>query len=510
MKPTKSKRDRWHQILSSTLDDAWDIELGTLSRAKRYCFRVIRVFDLVLKGFRDDKCHLHASALTFNTLMSIIPLLAFSLFMANGFGAGDLVESKIRAAIMESFGQADGSSTSAGPIVGVATNDLSQIVGSTNDWAVGASVAGTTDEVQVVGEATAAVMSTSQRMNDLVTQIFEYVERVNFAALGGVGLMFLFWFVVQALGRVESSFNIVWGVRKPRNLLRKFTDYLFVMVVFPILVILSSSLPVVEFMTRFMPDAAAVNFQAVVDSVYLKRVMVLVMTTLSFTFLYTFMPNTRVRFVPGLAGGLTTALVLIAWLSVCANLQVGVARANAMYGSFAIFPIVLAWVHVSWQVVMFGAEMSFAVQNHGTIRVEQNATNANVESFIVLSLAVMADASQRMCVDGSRFDVLAFARENRIPVRLLNQVVESLVKADLLVKIDSDGENYVMTRAPDSVEVTDILDMVMKSGAGPDALGFGHLDPRLSNLLAQSNESVANSLQHLNIRDLMADDKTRG
>jgi membrane protein len=500
--------------LREKLDAAWDTDLTTLNFLPRLGIKLIRIVHLIARGYRDDQCPLHASALTFNTLMSLVPLLAFSLFIAKGFGAGEKVKESIHAFILQNASPGSMISTN---MPGVYSEDAGS--GSFSDMVnVFTNVAGPFkpldddpaltgppyDNPSIITNSTA--LSNAQltsEINNLMTQIFEFVDNIDFAALGGFGLLFLLWFVIQALGRVEHSFNIVWGVARQRAMLRKFTDYLFVMIVFPIMIILASSMPVADMLTAYLDGEIAAIIRSIVESEFIKRSTVIVFTILTFTFLLTFMPNAHVKFLPGLTGGAVVGILLLIWLGICARFQVGVLRANTIYGSFSIIPIVLVWVHVSWQIIMFGAETAFACQNFSTFRMEARSLKANVESRIILSLAVMKEAAMNMQNGGKIFDRNGFAVANKVPIRLLNEVITELVAVGMLIKTAGDDDQYVMSRTPESIKVKDVLDVIMKAGAGPLTLGFGHLDPRISKVLTDSNQGIEGSLDSMNIDDLM-------
>ena len=181
--------------------DIWDIEVTSLSRWRGFGVRAARVLQLVFKGFRDDECPLHASALTFSTLMSIIPVVALSLAVAKGLGDAETAKDKIRSAVYE-WTQTFSTETN----VVVETSTPAQ------------------DGMQVGAGEPIPPSQLAERINALVDDGFEKIENISFAALGGAGSIILFWIVIQVLGRVESSFNRVWGVTVGRSVWRRIAD----------------------------------------------------------------------------------------------------------------------------------------------------------------------------------------------------------------------------------------------------------------------------------------------
>lgn len=469
---------------------AWDVELTSLPKMKSFGVKSVRVVHLVLKGFHDDECPLHASALTFSTLMAIVPLLALSLAVARGLGGADAAKDKIRQGVNE-WTQRFETPAQVEPVARAVPGGEDVTEGATAD--------------------TAEIVTTDDEPPDLATEInrlvevgFEKVENINFAGLNALGVVLLFWMAISVLGRVESSFNRVWGVSSGRSLLRKLADYLSVILILPILGLAASSLPVVDFATRYLSAPQAESIRVFMGSGTLKNLMVLLMTTLSFSFLIMFMPNTRVKAKAGLAGGFVTALLFLGWMWLCAAIQVGAARAGKIYGSFAVVPILLTWVYMSWQIILFGAETAFAIQHCGTYRMETGARSASPQSRIMLALAIASEAGRAMLGQGTPFTVSGYAGQKHVPVRFLNSIVADLVQAGMLAELAGQKGQYVLLKSPSTLKVTDIIRTVVRAGVQPEALGLGDVDPRIAAALQKTEEGIARSLEQGTVQDLLA------
>jgi membrane protein len=217
------------------------------------------------------------------------------------------------------------------------------------------------------------------------------------------------------------------------------------------------------------------------------------------------MPNTRVRFHAALVGGVVTALLFIAWLRLCAALQVGVARYSAIYGSFAILPILLAWVYMSWQIVLFGAEVAFAVQNCATYSIEQGAQHASVPARVLVALSVILAAARAMHGAGGPFDLAAFAADKRVPVRFLNEVVKLLVSAGLLAEVSERAGRFVLLRAPERLPASEVANAVLGAGVGPAELGLANLDPRVTGLMDRWRSGMDKALATTTVGELLQD-----
>jgi len=423
----------------------WEVDLSSLSTVRRIGINAVRVIHLVFKGFQDNDCPLHAASLTYSTLMSIVPVMALALSVLRGLGAGDWVELR-SVELMETL----------------------------------------PDQLQAF------------MMNVMI-----YVKHTNFTTLGGIGLVLLIWMVVEVLGRVEMSFNKVWGVTESRPILRKFSDYLSILIVVPILVIAATTI------NATLNSYALVHlFQEYLGSarfVYSKLVkcMPFVATWLAFVFLYKFMPNTKVHTLPAVVSGIIGGSIWIIWQWMYIKFQIGVNQYNAIYATFASVPIFLFWLYISWQVVLLGAEIGFALQNFATYRMEQRAHGASAHSKIMLALSIISHVAQSMMINVPHFEVETYAKTHRVPVRLINEVLDELAKAKLIARVAEADSRYVLLKIPDTIRVKDIIGVVLQSGQSPHALGLDHLNPAIRNVMGKYESGAAEALKEFNINDLL-------
>ncbi len=215
------------------------------------------------------------------------------------------------------------------------------------------------------------------------------LQKTKGGIVAGIGVVFLFWTVISVLGQIEYSFNDIWNVRKGRTFARKCSDYLSVVMICPVIFLLASSLTVtMASQVRFVAEKLEQFGLPSAPILLLLDLLPFVLVWVLFTFLYIFMPNTKVRLQPGLIAGVAagTAYQAIQWLYV--TFQVGVARNNAIYGSFAALPLFLIWMQVSWVIVLLGAVISYTVQNVDTLGLAADATKVPPEKRRLLSLMI--------------------------------------------------------------------------------------------------------------------------
>jgi membrane protein len=444
---TDEPKTIWQRLRQFLLHDVWDIELSTLSAGKSLPIRLVRVTQLIVKGFTEDDLAVHASALTFVTLMSLVPILAVGFALLKGFG----------------FGQ---------------------------------------EQIDTLLQWKSSMPGQFQSFLDSVLNI---VNTTNFAALGWVGLGFVIFTAVIMLASMEVSFNRIWGITKMRSPLRQAANYISVIVLVPLLIGAASAVEAsLKGLLPILPES--VSF--VVKN--LLRLTSFFMTWLAFWFLYVFLPNTRVRAASALISSLVGAILWLTWQKAYISLQMGVARYNAIYGTFASVPIFLAWLYMSWVIILLGAELAFALQNAATYRLESAADAANVKSKMALALSIVARAAEALADGVAPFETSVYARKHRVPIRLLNGIVRLLVRNGFLVETAGKEGCYILLKAPAALRVKEIVDAVIQDGSMPETLGLANPDAPVADILKKMEVGLAGSLDGITIQDLLQSGKVDG
>ncbi len=420
-------------------NDIWRLRLRDLPRPRSILIKHLRVVLLALRGFDEDKCQLRASALTFYTLLSIVPIAAMAFGVAKGFG----FEKHLERQIMQGFaGQEE-----------VATN----------------------------------IINFSNRL----------LENTRGGLVAGIGVAALFWVVIKVLGNIERSFDDIWGIKEMRPIGRKFSDYLSIMLLCPILIILSSS-ATVFITTQIRALTQSVEFLGFVASIILSgvRLVPYLFIWVLFTFIYIFMPNTKVNFKSALLAGIVsgTLYVVAPWGYI--NFQIGVARYNAIYGSFAALPIFLVWLQISWLITLFGAELSFAHQNVDTYEFEPDALQASNRLKKLFALRVTNFIVKNFDEGRAPLSDNRISHELEMPIRIVRDILFDLEKEGIVAKRSSEPhqeETYLPARNIENLRVKDIIDALEKKGINAmPALGSEEMD-RLSGTLDDFDRAIAES-----------------
>jgi membrane protein len=440
-KPGLTERIRWFLA-----HDIWQMDDSAMPWHKRAGVRLLRIGWSAGHGFWRHACDLHASALTYYTLLALVPMLVMALALTRAFGGDNRIHDEIHKQVMEWVGEMPSTKHAA---------------------ASNASAA-----------ETAAGQAFAQRITDLENNFFNQLGSVKLGTLGGIGLIALIWMSISMLSRVEESFNKIWSVESGRSHWRCFTDYLSVLLIVPLLAVAASTVPVADMIAQHAAVAGVSpkSVHTMVGSFAVKKIIVLGFTTMAFSFLLSFMPNTRVRLGPALAGGLFTAILFTAWLKFCTFAQVGIVKYNLLYGSFALLPILLAWAYTSWGIVLLGAEITATLQTGPTCPTERHGRPASPRSRLLLALALCAEAARSMRETGAPFDAEDFIAAHHLPVRFTRTLLADLVTAGFLAEVAGRPGVYLLCRAPDKITVADVARHVFTNGLSPLEMGMDRLD----------------------------------
>jgi len=459
------------KVVSFFQRDMWQMALSDRSLASRAVVQSLRVLTLVADGFKRNQCALHASSLTLFSLISLVPVLVLVLALARTLGNADVIRQQIDNKI-------------DALVVGLEQGAANEIAEQKEEGA----------------DANPEVVSAfTNQFRDVVEKIFEQVNSINFGKLGGMGGILLIWSVIGVLGKVEASFNQIWGVDKPRPFVRKFADYLCAIIILPCLLAAASTVPVMQtassFMENILGQSASSGIVQVLNSNLLRVGMSGLGGTLGFAFLLGFMPHERVKKVPALVGGFVTFILFVIWLKVCTMLQIGIGKYSALYGGFAVLPILLLWVNTSWQIILLGSEISFAVQNRDTYMLELFADQASMRARLLMAVTLCVESVRASKQEnGGAFDAELYAHENGVPHRFVTQILDELVTHNILAEVADHPGKYLLCRCSSSLSVADIVNAMMSKGESIETLGLEELSSQVASLREKWREAEQNVL----------------
>jgi len=287
--------------------------------------------------------------------------------------------------------------------------------------------------------------------------------------IAGIGLVLLFWSVIKVLSNIESSLNDIWEIKEPRTWGRKFSDYLAVMLISPLLILISGGATVFV-TTQITQLTAKIELLGMISPfIFLSfKLIPYLLIWLLFTIIYVLMPNTKVSLKAGLVAGIIAGTIfqIVQWGYI--SFQVGTARYNAIYGSFAALPLFLLWVQISWWVVLFGAELSFAHQNVGTYEYEPDSNKVSPAFKKVLTLQI-AHLLIKNFASGERAltDVEIGARL-KIPIRLVHKILYDLVQSGVISETTTRQDRrfgYQPARDINALTIKFVIDAIDQNGS---------------------------------------------
>jgi len=436
------------RIIHFLQHDLWRIPLESLSPIKSFFLRQVRIVFLAFRGFDENKCALRASALTFYSLLSVVPFAALAFGIAKGFGIQSLLESEL---IEKMKGQ-------------------------------------------------------EEAFRYIISFANSALEDVKGGFIAGVGVAVLIFLIIGLLGNIEKSFNEIWGVRQNRTIGRRLSNYLSILFVAPILFIISSSITIF-ISARIIHFTQNVDLLGPVSPLIMLGLKILpyCVVWLLFIFIYMFMPNTKVRWSSGILGGIVagTAFEVLQWGYIV--FQVKVSNYGAIYGGFASLPFFMVWLQLSWLIVLFGAEISFAHQNVGTYELEPESLGASVSTKRLIALSICHLCVKRFMNGESPQTASEIAKALETPIRLTRQLLYDLVSCGILSESIGKEERvifYQPARSLDSLSINFVVSSLNALGSEEIPITRSSEIQRISKCMEDFSGIVENSEANLLLKDI--------
>lgn len=439
------------RVIRFFTSDIFAIRLIGLRPFRAFFIRYVRIFILAVQGFLKDDCAMRASALTYYTLLSMVPVVAMAFGIAKGFGLRELIDKQI-----------------------------------------------------------AHMAAGANWPEDIVTKIMSFSDSMLESAKGGiiagVGFALLCWTVINILGRVEDSFNHIWEVKKPRGLIRKLTDYIAIVFFTPILLIISSSAAVVV-TSKVGVIVRSIELLGVVAPLifFVLKLLPYVSIWAMLMLNYIIIPNTRVPIKSAILAGIITGTVFQIVQYIYIKFQIGVSHYGAIYGSFAVLPLFVAWVQVSWMIVLLGAEIAVAHDNKETFGYHRDFSGLSVSSKKLLVLRVFHLLVKRFAAGEAALSPAQISQALEIPVRLVKQVLDDLVYADLVAettKTVRHENTYQPARAIEGITIQMVLNSYEQVGTNNVVEKADKNAEKIAHFLEQIDEAVHALPANVRVKDI--------
>ena len=419
----------------------WQIRIGKVDKKQGFLIKQLRIFALAVKGFNEDNCLTKATALTYYTLFSIVPILALAFAVSKGFG----LEKNLQDQLMQG----------------------------------------------------------NQQYAEILEEAFVYANKMLETAKGGViagfGVVLLLYSVMKLLMSIEANFNEIWEIKRGRTLVRKLTDYLAIMIIGPVFLIIAGTLTV-----AIETNLGQFEFLSGATTFLFKLLAWTLMTSV-FALLYLVLPNTKVNAKSAFTAGFVSMMFfqLLQWAYI--RFQIGANQMNAIYGGFAALPLFLIWVQYSWYIVLFGAELAFANQYIDHYELENDINKLSIRYKKAIGLLVANLVSKRFYNGETPLTANEIAERLDLPLRLARNVINEFTETNIFIEIKGDKEQestYQPGITESKLTVKNILNAIDDKGL--NALPISDTDELklINKLMKKLDSSLDNELGNKPVKDI--------
>ncbi len=440
------------QLQDTLIAAIWEPDLEALPAWKSWAYRSLRVLYASVRDLLAGQLMLRATSLVYTTLLSLVPLLAVSFSVLKAFGVHNQIEPLLRNLLAP---------------LGAQGHEVSD-------------------------------------------RIIAFVENMNAGVLGFVGLTFLLYTVVSLLQQVEESFNYVWHVEKQRGFAQRFTEYLSVILIGPVLVVSALGMTASILGTHVAQQVLA--YQPLGEAVSLgTRLLPYLLVIAAFAFVYGFVPNTRVKVSSALFGAVVAGVLWESTGWIFGSFVVTSSRYTLIYSAFATLVLFMIWLYVSWAILLFGATMAFYFQYPEYLAPRQRSFVLSGRLKERLALASMALVVRNHYLGVAPLTLVELSAHLHVPGEALAPLIHSLERARLLARDAADPPRYLPGRPADTTAVREVLAAV-RNGDEREVLAPQQVrhDPQVDRVLERLEQAVRASLEGLTLKDLAAPESTPG
>ena len=432
------------RLQARIMNTLWGIDLSLLSPVHTRVVHLLRGAYALARDLSDGQLSLRAMSLVYTTLLSLVPLLAVSFSVLKAFG----VHNKIQPILLQFL--------------------------------------------EPLG--TKGV--------ELTVQILMFVENIKVGVLGALGLGMLIYTVISLLQKVEQAFNYTWNIQQPRPLVQRFSQYLSVLTVGPVLVFSALGLTA-TLMSQSLAQQiiGAAPLGGIISAI--TRLVPYALIITAFTFAYVFVPNTKVRFTSALVGGVIAGILwqLSGWAF--ATFVVSSTRYTAIYSGFAIVIVFMIWLYLSWLILLIGASIAYYHQHPERLTLHRGPLLLSNRVKERLALLAMTVIGQRYYRNGSTWTIDELAQHLHAPVAALSMVMDACTQSGLIAQTDDRPPRLIPARPLETTPVAELLAAV-RTGEETTHLHISQLPGQgeVDKLTACLDQALATALQGITLKDL--------
>lgn len=468
----------WFTRLTRIVSDRFGSEKEdgfSLESSLNHFERFVHFWVLVCRSFVRNRCPVRASALSYTTLLALIPMLAVAMGVASIVLKNE-GEARIRHVIqsfVDNVIPTPGAKSGAAAPVDMATDlpvtattppvdaNTSQVTNLDTNSSSSALVPNTAPAtVTASSSATEVKQNVSKKASEV---IYDFAQKSYSKTLGITGVIFLLLTAILTLTRVEETFNDIWGVTRGRDWWSRITNYFFTIIVGPVLLISAVGMANGQNFAKTRDVLEAIPFIQTIFSTYLPVIII----CFTFAMLYKLVPNTKVDFGAALVGGTLAGLAWNSYNHLGFLLISSVSSANAIYGGLAVIPLLMGGLYVVWLTILFGAQVAYAFQNRAAYLQDKLAENVNQRGREFVALRLMTCIGQRFNRGQKPVTIREISTELGIPSKLVQQVLQTLLAAHLVVEIAGTEAGYSPARPLDTINCHHVL-LAMRATHGQE------------------------------------------
>ena len=438
--------------------DIWRLNPENFSGKKNIFHNVLKIIMLTVRGIQEQDLSSSSRSLTYRTILSIVPMFAVIFAIARGFGFEKIVESQIF-----NFFQNNDFEVAA-PI---STNpETDYVFPGTESAQTLAEIEQAYHSMEVATEPTAQD-TTTFTIQTLIKFVNNSLEHAKGGVFTGVGVILLLYTIVLLFTDIENSFNRIWGIKKGRALQRRMVDYFALVLFLPVFAIVNYSLTAIIQAYADSFDKFSQYVTPVISS--LLGLLPFAVMILSMILLYKFMPNTKVKWISALIGGVIGGIALQVFQIIYLEGQLWISKYNAIYGAFAALPLLLLWTQVSWFIVLIGAELSFSVQNVDQFSFDKETKNISRRYRDFFTIVIVSVIAKRFSQGKEPLSAAKLSLMCKVPIKLTNDIIDEMIKLGVVLPTPKPDDERVMAFQPaydiHDMSVGSLLDKIDRHGS---------------------------------------------
>ncbi|MBZ0155802.1 MAG: YihY/virulence factor BrkB family protein [Alphaproteobacteria bacterium] len=432
----------WEKINEIIIRGLWGTDLSAAGKPRAILIMALRLLYGAVRDISEGQLTLRAMGLVYTTLLSLVPLLAVSFSVLKAFG----VHNQVRPLLY---------------------NFLAPL---------------------------------GEKGSELTERIIMFVEKIDVTVLGYLGLVTLLYTVVSVIQKIEGAFNYIWKINKSRSFMRRFSDYLSVLLIGPVLIFSALGVTASLLSTSLLQKLFALEPFGTL--VYIGgRIVPYLIISAAFTFVYLFIPNTKVKFVSALVGGAGAGILWETSGWAFASFIVSSKQYSAIYSGFAIILLFMIWIYLSWLILLVGASIAFYHQFPRSLTPHRGKGFPDVRRRERLAFLVMYLVGYNHYYNAPPWTLTGITEKTGFPVESVWEVLDALVQKGLLVETCDDPPLYLPRRDSETVLLKEIYASVIREGDG--AFPAGEECPEVDRVSQKIDDAVDAALEGMTLKSFI-------